>query len=256
MEEKNRGNSTMPHFFISTSDVNEDIITISDNENFHHIARVLRVKIGETLLLVDENQTLYKTVVLNISSKTITTKVVQTEKSNHKLDLQLFLVQSVLKTDAQNLVIQKATELGVKGIVPVVSDNSTVKSSVVDAKIDKWQKIANEAVKQCERVDFPVILPKITVSEFLESTEYDIKIACVERSQDMSLKACLRKLNVTNQTKVALLIGPEGGFGAKELSMLEHAESVYKVSLGKLILRAETAVITALSNVIYELEND
>ena len=71
----------MPHFFISTSDINQDIITVSDKENFHHIVKVLRAKIGETLLLVDENQTQYKVVVKSIDSKSITTKVVEISKS-------------------------------------------------------------------------------------------------------------------------------------------------------------------------------
>ena len=113
----------MPHFFISTIDVNQDIITVSDKENFHHIARVLRSKVGETLLLVDENRTQYKVVIQNIDSKSITTKVVETLKANHCLDLSLYLVQSVLKTDAQNFVMQKATELGIKKIIPVITDN-------------------------------------------------------------------------------------------------------------------------------------
>ena len=106
----------MPHFFITTKDINGDKIIISDKENFHHIAKVLRAKSGETLLLVDENRTQYKAVIENIDTSIITTKVVEQSKSNHILDLQLYLAQSVLKTDAQNLVIQKATELGVKGI--------------------------------------------------------------------------------------------------------------------------------------------
>ena len=245
----------MPHFFISTSDINQDIITVSDKENFHHIAKVLRAKIGETLLLVDENQTQYKVEVKNIDSKSITTKVVETSKSQHSLGLQLYLAQSVLKTDAQNLVVQKATELGVKGILPVISDNCVIKDSVVHAKVDKWQKIANEAVKQCERTDFPQILTPVSLKQLLESNDYDIKIACVERNQTQSLKACLKALNVHKEAKILVIIGPEGGFSSRELSVLEHAD-LYRVSLGSLILRAETAVITALSNVIYELEHD
>ena len=246
----------MPHFFISSSDKNQDIITISDKENFHHIARVLRAKIGETLVLIDENQTQYKVVVQNISKNTITTKVVESQKSNHILNLQLYLAQSVLKTDAQNFVIQKATELGVKGIIPLTSDNCVVKTSVIDAKIDKWQKIANEAVKQCERSDFPEIKNRTTLAEFLKNTDYDIKIACVERGENSSLKACLQSLKPDKDAKIALIIGPEGGFSAAELELLKHHESIYKVSLGKLILRAETAVISALSNTIYELEHE
>jgi RNA methyltransferase, rsmE family len=246
----------MPHFFISTSDVNQDIITVSDKENFHHIARVLRSKVGETLLLVDENRTQYKVVIQNIDSKSITTKVVETLKANHCLDLSLYLVQSVLKTDAQNFVMQKATELGIKKIIPVITDNSVIKPSVADSKIDKWQKIANEAVKQCERVDFPMVEQRTTIEQVLDNQDFDIKIACVERTHTMTLKECLRNIKIKSDTKIAVIIGPEGGFSAREIELLNRHENVYKVSLGKMILRAETAVISALSNVIYELEND
>lgn len=245
----------MPHFFISSKDVKQDIISISDKENFHHIAKVLRAKIGETLLLVDENQIQYTVTVKSIDSKSITTKVVDTQKSNHTLGLQLYLVQSVLKTDAQNIVVQKATELGVKGIIPIITDNSVIKPSVVDAKIDKWQKIANEAVKQCERVDFLTVEKRTSLKDFLENKDFEIKIACVERDDTTTLKACLKHLDVMPDTKIAVIIGPEGGFSAAELALL-NASDIHRVSLGRLILRAETAAVSALSNVIYELEHD
>lgn len=246
----------MPHFFISSSDVKQDIATISDNENFHHIVKVLRAKIGETLLLIDENRTQYKVEVKNIDSHSVTTKVVETSKSSSYLDLNLFLVQSVLKTDAQNFVMQKATELGVKGIIPIITDNCVIKPSVVDSKIAKWQKIANEAVKQCERSDFPEIQARSTLKDILDSNDFDIKIACVERDQTTTLKSCLNKIDMSSNPKIAVIIGPEGGFSAAELKLLQEHANVHKVSLGKLILRAETAVVCALSNIIYELEND
>lgn len=245
----------MPHFFIATKDVNKDRITVSDKENFHHIAKVLRAKKGETLLLVDENQTQYKVLIESMDSHTITTKVVERLKSNHTLNLKLFLVQSVLKTDAQNLVVQKATELGVKGVIPFVSDNSVIKESVADSKIDKWQKIANEAVKQCERVDFPCVACRTSLEKILKDPEYAVKIACVERDQNTTLKACLKSLKLNQDSKIAVIIGPEGGFSARELDLLSKSD-IHRVSLGNLILRAETAVVCALSNVIYELEND
>ena len=245
----------MPHFFIKTSDINADIITISDKENFHHIAKALRAKIGESLILIDENRTQYNVVIENIENKSITTKVVDKQKANHSLTLELYLAQSVLKTDAQNLVVQKATELGVKGIIPFVSDNCVIKSSVVDAKTGKWQKIANEAVKQCERTDFPVIKERSTLQKLLDDNNFDIKIACVEREDKFSLKACLRELKYVPNAKILVIIGPEGGFSASEIKLLENS-CVHRVSLGKMILRAETAVIAALSNIIYELEND
>ena len=246
----------MPHFFISSEDVNNDIAVITDKENYHHIARVLRAKAGETLALIDENQTQYKVVIKNIDSKSITTKVVERQKSNHHLTLQLVLVQSVLKTDAQNLVVQKAAELGVKEIAPVITDNCVIKPSIAAEKSEKWQKIANEAAKQCERSDFLKVLPVMSLDDIIKNGDYDVKIACVERTQKLPMKACLRNLNFDKTAKIAVIIGPEGGFSARELQLLEHAADIYKVSLGNLILRAETAAITALSNIIYELEND
>ncbi len=246
----------MPHFFISSEDVNNDIAVITDKENYHHIARVLRAKTGETITLVDENQTQYKVIIENVDSKSITTKVVDMKKSNHYLGLQLVLVQSVLKTDAQNLVVQKATELGVKEIIPVITDNCVIKPSIAAEKSVKWQKIANEAAKQCERSDYLKVLPAVSLDDIINSSDYDIKIACVERMQKLPIKACLRNLKVNSGDKIAVIIGPEGGFSARELQMFEHANDIYKVSLGNLVLRAETAVITALANVIYELEDD
>lgn len=245
----------MPHFFVSTNDINSDTIRISDKENFHHIVKVLRAKVGEKLILVDENRIQYKVVIENIDNNSLTTKVIETSKANHSLDINLYLAQSVLKTDAQNFVMQKATELGVKGVIPFVSDNCVIKSSVIDVKISKWQKIANEAVKQCERTDFPEVFFRSDLKSLLKNDEYDIKIACVEREDRYTLKDCLRSLKDIKNKKILVIIGPEGGFSASEIKLLEDS-CVYRVSLGKMILRAETAVISALSNIIYELEND
>lgn len=246
--------SSMPQFFVSTSDVNADIITISDKQNYRHIVKVLRAKLGETLLLVDENQTQYKVVIQSIDLDSITTKVVDVLKSNHSLRLNLFLAQAVLKNDAQSMVVQKSTELGVKGIIPLITDNCVVKASVVDTKIDKWQRVANEAVKQCERTDFPKVDSRKTLKDVLDNSDFSIKIACVERSQDKTMKDVLRGIKVNECDKILIIIGPEGGFSASELAFLNNRVDVYKVSLGNLILRAETAVITSISNVIYELE--
>ena len=143
-----------------------------------------------------------------------------------------------------------------KSIIPISSDNCVIKPSIIDAKIDKWQKIANEAVKQCERTDFPKISMRSTLENFIKSSDFGIKIACVERGTDTSLKACLRSLDIKENTNIAILIGPEGGFSAREIDMLNKSKDIYKVGLGNLILRAETAVISSLSNTIYELEHD
>ena len=243
----------MPHFFIKTSDINGENIKITDKPTLHHLSRVMRLKIGEKLLLVDENQTSYTAQVLEICPQFIIAGILTSEKANHFLKTELFLAQGVLKSDAQALVIQKATELGVKGIYPVLTDNTVVKSSVIDAKIEKWNKYALEAFKQCERTDIPTVFERTTIEKLLESGEFATVIACVERTQESTLKEALKK--VENRGKILVIIGPEGGFSAREVELFNKYKTL-KVSLGKLILRAETAVITALSNIIYELEDE
>lgn len=245
----------MPHFFISSKAINNDIISISDDENFHHLARVLRIKQGETLMLIDETGIQYKTLVEKVSSHTITTKVVESYKSNHSLNIQIYLAQSVLKTDAQNILIQKATELGIKGIIPYISENSVIKESIVDSKIDKWQKIAYESSKQCERADIPKIYERQNLESLLKSDVYPIKIACIERNQDTTLKNFLRSNICHKAEKILVIVGPEGGFSNKEIEMFKNY-NLEKISLGKMILRAETAVIKALSDIIYEWEDE
>lgn len=245
----------MPHFFITTSDISDDTISVKDKSTLHHLSKVLRVKKGEELLLVDENQTQYKTQITQILSDKIIVEILEKKKSQHSLKVNLYLAQGVLKSDAQSLIIQKATELGVKGVIPLSCTNTVVKDSVIDAKIKKWSKVAFEAVKQCERTDIPKIFERKSLEEILKDETFKTKIACVERSQKSSLKNFLKTFNNEENGNILVIIGPEGGFTQKEIELFEKYDCM-KVSLGKLILRAETAVITALSNIIYEIEDE
>ena len=243
----------MPHFFIKTADISGDGIKITEKATLHHLLRVMRLKTGEKLLLTDENQTSYTAEVREISQKCIICKILAREKANHFLKTEIYLAQGVLKSDAQAFVIQKATELGVKGIYPVLTDNTVVKASVIDAKIEKWNKYALEAVKQCERTDIPTVFGRTSLKNLLESGEFTTIIACVERTQEKTLKEALK--SIKNHGKILVIIGPEGGFSKEETELFKKYK-IFRVSLGKLILRAETAVISALSNIIYELENE
>ena len=236
----------MPHFFISSKDINENIITINDTQNYNHLARSLRVKLGENLLLIDENQIQYETRITEISKTEIKTEIQNSYKSQRKLPFELYLAQSPLKSDAQNFVIEKATELGVSGIYPVLTDNCAVKKDVIEKKIPKWQKIMYEASKQCERADIPKCYNLTTISDIIGN--FDRKIVFCERIADKTLK-CIKKFN--NSDKVLVIIGPEGGFSSKEFQFFEE-NNMEMLTLGNLILKAETAVTVGLGNIIYE----
>ena len=236
----------MPHFFISSKNINENIITINDAQNYNHIARSLRVKKGENLLLIDEKQIQYETRITEISKSEIKAEIQNSYKSLRKLPFQLYLAQSPLKSDAQNFVIEKATELGVNGIYPIYTDNCAVKKDVIEKKIPKWQKIMYEASKQCERADIPKCYNLTTISDIIGN--FDRKIVFCERIADKTLKS-INKIN--NSEKVLVIIGPEGGFSSKEFQFFEE-NNMEMLTLGNLILKAETAVTVGLGNIIYE----
>ena len=158
----------MPHFFISSKDVNNGRVAISDKENYRHIAKSLRIRKGEKLLLIDENKIQYETVVENVTTDEVLVKIENSYKSDRSLDFGLYLAQSPLRSDAQSFVVEKAAELGVKGLYPVHTDNCALSPEIIKKKIDKWQKIMYEASKQCERADVPVCFQPETLENLIE----------------------------------------------------------------------------------------
>ena len=127
----------MPHFFVKSENVNNNTISVNDIENYRHIARALRARKGEKLLLIDENQIQYETVIEEITPNNILCRIVNSYPSKRDLDFDLFLAQSPLRSDSQLTVMEKATELGARGIYPVLTDNCAVNKSVAEKKLNK-----------------------------------------------------------------------------------------------------------------------
>ena len=239
----------MPQFFVKSSNIRENIITINDKENYHHLTRSLRVKNGEKLKIIDENEQFYITEITEINSCEIKSKIIDTYKSFRRLDFELTLAQGILHSDAQNILIQKATELGVTKIIPFLADNCAVKKELSDKKVEKWKKIAFEAFKQCERANVPEIT-SVQKLEDIDFSKYDKIIVCSEIERDKTLKDC----NIKDANKILLIVGVEGGFSKKEFDFFKK-QNFDMISLGNLILKAETAVISGISTLIYEKEN-
>lgn len=245
----------MPHFFINSKDINENEIKIIDKENYTHIAKSLRIKKGEKLLLIDENQIQYETVVDEISNKEITVYVENFYKSNRRLDFRLYLGQSPLRSDAQNIIIEKATELGADGVYPLFTDNCALNKSVIEKKIPKWQRVMYEASKQCERAYVPKCFEMTTLKNLIDLKNQGYKIiAFCERCTQYSLHDYCKQNPVIKDDKLIVIIGPEGGFSENEFELFRENE-IPMLTLGDLILKAETAVIVALGNIIYEYNN-
>lgn len=245
----------MPHFFISSRDVVNNEVLISDKDNYNHLAKSLRIKKGEKLLLIDENQVQYETCVEKITNKDILVVVEKSYKSSRYLDFKLYLAQSPLRSDAQSIVVEKATELGVDGIYPVCTDNCALNKSVIGKKIDKWKRIMYESSKQCERAYVPECYPMSSLETVIDLQNDGYKvIAFCERLANESLHEYVTLNPINHGDKVILIIGPEGGFSTREFELFKE-KHIPMLTLGNLILRAETAVIVALGNLIYEFEN-
>ena len=242
----------MPHFFVKSENLDNNRISINDNENYRHIARALRARCGEKLLLIDENQIQYETEIEKITPDEIICKIENSYPSKRDLDFDLYLAQSPLRSDSQLTVMEKATELGTRGVYPVLTDNCALNKSVIEKKIEKWQKVMYEASKQCERAKIPTCYD-VTTLEKVVKRDFDRIIVFAERSTEISLKKYLTQKPIKKGAKILVILGPEGGFSQKEFDYFKSL-SLPLVSLGDLILKAETAVITALGDIIYEYQ--
>lgn len=242
----------MPHFFIKSEDKKDNQITITDSENYRHLAKALRIRRGEKLLLIDEDQIQYETVVTDIDSSKIICNIEKFYPSKRDLEFDLYLAQSPLRSDAQLTIMEKSTELGVRGVYPVITDNCALNQSVLAKKQEKWQKVMYEASKQCERAKIPTCYDITTLEKVLEN-KFDKVIVFAERLADESLKQYLTKNKIEKGEKVLVIIGPEGGFSKREFDLFK-AKNLSLLTLGDLILKAETAVIVGLGNIIYEYQ--
>lgn len=241
----------MPHFFINSKDVNNNSILVSDSSNYQHIVKSLRSKVGEKLLLIDENEIEYFTEIKEINKNNLIVDILKKEKSSRKLSYELYLAQSPLRSDSQLTIIEKATELGVAGVYPIYTDNCALKKNVIEQKIEKWQNTMYAASKQCERANIPICFPLSTLEEVICSQKYDKIIALCEKYTEKSLKEYLRENPINTDEKVLIIIGPEGGFSENEFNYFRN-NSIPMLTLGDLILKAETAVIVAIGNIVYE----
>lgn len=243
----------MPHFFITSEQINNKTIIINDLENYRHIARSLRARIGEPLLLIDENKIQYEGKIKNITPKEIFVDINNSYKSSRELGFNLYLAQSPLRSDAQNIIIEKATELGAAGVYPIYTDNCALNKSVIEKKIPKWQRIMYEASKQCERAAVPKCFDLTNLQALCNSNHFDYIIAFCERFSVETFRTYFtNNSDMFDKGKnVLVIIGPEGGFSQKEFDFFKD-NSIPMLTLGDLILKAETAVIIALGSIINE----
>ena len=240
----------MPHFLINSNNVCGEILKVNCPETLRHLAGALRVQKGEIVKFIDENKVQYETEIVEISKKEVRARVLSSEVSKRELKYQIFLAQSILKTDAQNLLISNATQLGIKGVYPFVSDHCAVKKESIKFKNDKWQKVADEAFKQCERADLMSVFEISPLEKILEKFKRENIIIFAEKYENSRVLDAVKTLDISGD--ILVVVGPEGGFSEKEFEFFK--EKGYKmVTLGNLIFKAPNAVTAGVSNVIMAL---
>lgn len=245
----------MSKFFVKENQINNDKIHIL-GEDVNHIANVLRMKKEDEVQICNqETGENYITKIISFSKDEIeceiVKKIIETVESN--VDITLF--QGIPKFDKMELIIQKNTEVGVKKIGPVLMERTVVKldEKTANKKIERWQKIAEVAAKQSMRDIIPEIENIIKLQDITKQ-DYDVVLVAYENEEKNMLKQELKKLQGKDRYKIAIVIGPEGGISEKEIEILKNMGASF-VSLGKRILRTETAGIVMSGNIMYELED-
>ena len=225
-------------------------------EDVNHIKNVLRMKIGEEIAVsngVDGRE--YRCEVAQLLSDEVVCKLRFIKENDVELPVQVYLFQGLPKADKMELIIQKAVELGVYSVIPVATRRSIVKldDKKAAAKQNRWQGIAEAAAKQSKRKIIPKIEKVMSFAEALEmAKELEVRLIPYELAEDMShTKEIIERIR--EGQKIAIFIGPEGGFDETEIALASEV-GVEPITLGKRILRTETAGMTVLAWLMYHLE--
>lgn len=243
----------MPKFFVPRENIRDDKIIIN-GEDVAHIKKVLRLGIGDEITMCDGVGRDYSAKIHSIEDKEITCGIISERKSDTEPNIKVTIYQGIPKGSKMDYIIQKTTELGITKIVPCIMSRCVVKiESEKDAlkKQSRWQKIAEEAAKQSGRGIIPEVCMPCTFSEaVLMMKQDDICFAPYECEETNTLKNTLSLCD--NPLSVSFMIGPEGGYAANEAEQLKQY-NIPTVTLGKRILRTETAGEAVLSMVMYEI---
>jgi 16S rRNA (uracil1498-N3)-methyltransferase len=211
-----------------------------------YLASVLRCKEGDALVIFNGAGNCFRTKILKVGKKEVIADVMEKFPCNFESPVNITLVQSLLKGEKMDLVIQKTTELGVREIVPVVTERSQLRET---RKTPRWQKIAEEASRQSGRTVIPVVHEPVSFQDIF--TGNDLKGFIFYEEEGMRLSDSVSSF-IPHPLSLFIVVGPEGGFTKEEVELAKE-KGLVAASLGKRILRAETAAIAAVTLAQYTL---
>ena len=236
----------MARFFIRTESIQETSATLTGPE-LAHLRRVLRLIVGDIVTLFDNSGREHEAVIRSLNSDQARLEIRRSYEAGRESPLKLNLALGLTKGEKMDFVVEKATELGVATILPFTSSFTIPKfdENKIAKRVERWRKIALSAAKQCGRTHVPEILPLCEFRRLVEGAgARALKLLFWEKE----IAQTLRQVHETNTEAPAILIaiGPEGGLSTAEAE-LAVARGFYTVHLGRRILRAETAALTAVS---------
>ena len=239
----------MQQYFVSENLRTGDLYDFNVEQN-HHVVNVMRMKEGNIVRLVDPRSIAFSAAISYSGNKAFA-MVLEELKEDHELPVRVTLLMALIKNDKWDMMLQKATELGVSRIVPFESSRTVVKvSSNIDKKLIRWNKIVQEASEQCKRTVIPEIMSPVKFRKLKDYSSELNFVAYEDLGNPREFSGEIRK-----GKDISMVIGPEGGFSEQEIAYLNESGFV-SVRLGKRILRAETAAMYTLSCVSAVLENE
>ena len=245
----------MRRFFVTPEAVQENMVQF-DAELARHMGKVLRLTAGEQVTVCTGDGSAYLVELEQFSKDAVTGRILEQMDHLQETAVEVVLYQGMPKGDKLELIIQKCTELGVSQVIPVETGRSVVHldGNKVGKKLERWQKIAQEASQQSKRVQVPTVGPYYNWKQMLKALEQaeGLTIVFWEDEQTQSLKALLRSQAAKPQ-RINLVVGPEGGLSEDEVAQLRDLGAV-SASLGKRILRTETAGMAGISMIMYEFD--
>lgn len=245
----------MYHFFVSEEQINGENAYI-EGSDVNHIANVLRMKPGEELLISVKGDWDYLCKIVDIETDRVNLKVLESMEQR-ELPVNITLLQGIPKSDKLEMIIQKAVELGVSEIIPVKTKRVVVKidEKKVDTKVNRWNAIAESAAKQSKRSIIPKVHEPMSIDNALEIVkDFGVKLIPYENADGIDKT---RKIldNMDKTKNISVFIGPEGGFEESEVERIKNS-GFEVITLGKRILRTETAGLALLSNIMIRLEDE
>ncbi len=242
----------MHRFFADESGFVNETIRLISLEDSAHALRVLRLGVGDEIELICAQQRYLAAIAGQADDGRLMAEIRHALRDT-EAKTQVTLYQGLPKADKMELIAQKCTELGAYAIRPVAMERCVVRLEGKDAlkKIERWQKIAREAVKQCARVSVPQVLEVKKLAQLAEELKaLDVLIVPWEDARDGSIRDALAPFAAQESLRVGVLIGPEGGISEKEARWLAENAEAKLVTLGPRILRTETAGLAALTMVM------